>query len=51
MIKVIRFSWMTLDFAYLLVTPFEPNSEIIFSLVPVLYCDIIVGTFEIWMGQ
>jgi len=49
MIEAIRFPWIASDFAYLLVTPFESNNDIIFSLVPVIYCDIFVCTLEIWM--
>jgi len=51
MIKAIRFSCMALDFAYPLVSPFGPNNNIMLSLVPMLYCDISVGTLRIWMRQ
>jgi len=50
MIKAIRFSCMASDFAYSLVAPFKPNNYIMFSLVPIFYCDIFVGTLGIWIG-
>jgi len=38
---------MASDFAYLLVVPFEPNSDIMFSFIPVLYCNMFAGTIGI----
>jgi len=38
---------MASDFAYPLVALFEPNSGIMFSLVPILYCDIFAGILGI----
>jgi len=38
---------MASEFVYLLVALFELNSKIIFSLVPILYCDVSVGILGI----